>query len=488
MGRKFEKSIFSHEEIGAIEAMYRSDRSDTERAEEGSDFGMLHGDRRSPALPCSSTLKAGCILGAFLVPLKLSLAYVVLVPTILGWLISTSWRSGLLTGSARERAITVPLAFFLLTTTLSAILGIDVINSVSPLSSLFFFALTIFAFRDFGNCAAVPVALITGQAIAALHSVLAATFPNTIPSVFLGSVTESGQLALSIFLCLGIAAQKYHEGRSTMSPATPRVAAACGTIAIALLGCSGFRGAAQIDSTTLALSWLLGLSLITLLIKAVKPATAHARGLLTLSILYLPLLTCALLVNLKRGPWFGVAIGLAVFCVFFSRRLLPIIVTSAVFIALAVPPVRERLAASWEHFTISGGRSTIWRIGAELISQYPLGIGYHNSGVLRQFSPEVPPELKHFHNNLINIWAESGILSASIFVWFICATVRACFSKPISIPHIAIGCAVISWQVAGLVEYNFGDSEVVIIAWILLGLLLRDFRAQNDTPQSNSRR
>jgi hypothetical protein len=200
--------------------------------------------------------------------------------------------------------------------------------------------------------------------------------------------------------------------------------------------------------------------------------------LLTFATLYLPLLLSALLLNLKRGPWLGVTIGVGVLCCIFARKFLTFIIAAALIAPLAIPPIRERLAVSYDHFTISGGRSTIWRIGGELIAQYPLGIGYHNSGIMRQFSLEIPPELKHFHNNLINIAAESGILTVTIFIWFIYAVLRVSFRRPLSGLHVAIGCAFISWQTAGLVEYNFGDSEVMIIVWMLLGILLGDLRKE----------
>jgi O-antigen ligase len=104
---------------------------------------------------------------------------------------------------------------------------------------------------------------------------------------------------------------------------------------------------------------------------------------------------------------------------------------------------------------------------------------------MRQFSLEIPPELKHFHNNLINITAESGIVTATIFVWFILAVLRVSFRRPLSGLHVAIGCAVISWQTAGLVEYNFGDSEVMIIVWILLGILLGDLRREAQAQKTS---
>jgi O-antigen ligase len=176
--------------------------------------------------------------------------------------------------------------------------------------------------------------------------------------------------------------------------------------------------------------------------------------------------------------------GMAVFCLFFARRFLMVVIVGITIAAVSVPPIRERLAVSYDHFTISGGRSTIWRIGGELISQYPLGIGYHNSGIMRKFSLEIPPELKHFHNNLINIAAESGILTAAIFCWFIIAVIRASFKRPLVAFHVAIGCAFLSWQTAGIVEYNFGDSEVMIIVWMLLGLLLGDLRRESSTAKA----
>lgn len=415
---------------------------------------------------------------AFLIPLKLALTYIILLPLIALWALSSSWRYGVLVGSPLERSVTVPLVFLLLSTALSAVIGIDPLHSVSPLLSLVFFSLTALVFRDYGNSYFVPLALVSGQALAAFHSVVEATFPGIVPSIFLGSVTESGQLALSILVCLGLIWRKLDAAPGSMSPAILRAAVICGALATIICSSFGFHHDISLSAATFGALLLGGAALIAFLLLAARPRTREARGVLTLSALYLPLLLSALLLNLKRGPWLGVSMGIAVFCLFFARRFLMVVIAVTIVTAASVPPIRERLAVSYEHFTISGGRSTIWRIGGELIAQYPLGIGYHNSGIMRKFSPEIPPELKHFHNNLINIAAESGILTAAIFCWFIVAVIRACFKKPHIAFHVAIGCAFISWQTAGFVEYNFGDSEVMIVVWILLGLLLGELRAE----------
>lgn len=438
------------------------------------------------APPCAQALQFGCILVALLIPLKLSLTYIVLIPLILLWAASSSWRYGVLMGTPAERSVTVPLAFLLLSTTLSTFTGINPGHSLSPLLSLVFFSATVLVFRDYGNSHFVPLALVTGQALASAHTVLASAFPAYVPPIFLGSVTESGQLALSLIVCLGLAWQKFSHGRATMPPATPRIAVACGGLAVIMLSSFGFHADIDIDASTLAMLWIGTGILMAILLGAARPRTVDARGLLSLSVLYVPLLTSALLLNLKRGPWLGVTIGAGVFFFVFARKFLAFILAATIVVAAAVPPIRERLAVSYDHFTISGGRSTIWRIGAELIPQYPLGIGYHNSGIMRQFSLEIPPELKHFHNNLINIAAESGILTATIFCWFIYAIVRVCLKRPHVALHVATGCAIISWQVAGLVEYNFGDSEVMIIVWILMGLVLGNLRRAGSPSPTTS--
>lgn len=35
-----------------------------------------------------------------------------------------------------------------------------------------------------------------------------------------------------------------------------------------------------------------------------------------------------------------------------------------------------------------------------------------------------------------------------------------------------VACAIISWQIAGIVEYNAGDSEVMLVVYTLVGLLV----------------
>jgi hypothetical protein len=183
----------------------------------------------------------------------------------------------------------------------------------------------------------------------------------------------------------------------------------------------------------------------------------------------LPLLAAALIVNLKRGPLLGVFVGATLFFLLTSRKIARLLFGIGALLLLTIAPLRDRIAASLDHFFIAGGRSTIWRIGSELAAKFPTGLGFHNSETLRHYAPEIPPELKHFHSNPLNILAENGWLSLTIFIWFVASSIALCFKDRTDTFKVGVGCALLSWQVAGLVEYNFGDSEVLLLVWAILG-------------------
>ena len=419
--------------------------------------------------PRLTIFSIGCPLAAFLIPLKLSLAYIILVPLIVIWLVSAFVNPHTLKLTSDERRILVPLGLLFLTITCSSILGISLIDSLPSLISLIFFACTIMIFLQNAPLLQTSAAMIAGQSLAALHSFFEATFPDTLPRFFLGKVTESGQLALTIPLATGLLWYFVSIGATRRFSAQRAI---IGAFLAILFTAIGFRNEAGF---TPAITCSLGIATFLLAALSVRTsliARGTAQRIALLSALQLPLLVCALLVNLKRGPWLGVLSGVVLFFAWYARRALAVLIATTIVIVAIIAPIRDRLAASYEHFTISGGRSTIWRIAADLVAEYPMGIGYHNSGIIRALAPEIPQELKHFHNNLLNIVAETGWIGAGLFIWFIYGLLRTCFSDRRQILFVATGCAIISWQVAGLVEYNVGDSEILILVWMLLGSLL----------------
>jgi hypothetical protein len=420
-------------------------------------------------------LERGCPVVAFLIPLKLSLTYCVLIPLLLIYSYSL-YRDGLgkIQLSPPLQTLLAPLGFFLLAVGISAVTGISPIHSFNPVLSLVFFSLSVPLFATASRTIPVLLALVSGQTIAAIHSVLDGAFPNTLPSLFLGKVTESGQLALSIFIAIGLVwrARVLEENSSAMKrAAVPLTILGCLTvIVVSMVAFRHDTGALATPMLYIALCWGAAVAWIATRLSARDKATALYAGLVTLAI---PLLTGALLVNLKRGPWFGVVTGVALLCAFFARKSLIAVIATITLTVAAFPAIQTRLTDSYTDFTIAGGRSTIWQIGADLCSKFPMGVGYRNSGILRSFSHEIPEELDHFHNNLLNITAENGWLATVLFVWLIFTTLRLCFSRPKEPLLVAIGCAILSWQLAGVVEYNAGDAEVLIMVWLLLGVAMK---------------
>jgi hypothetical protein len=415
-------------------------------------------------------LSSGTSVVAFLLPLKLSLAYIALSPLIVLWAWTNRFSLLRVNIPERSRQIAAPLIVFFALCFLSATVGISPWRSFRALSSLVFFSLTIPLFAAKGDTKSVCLSLLAGQSVAALHSCMEAAYPGVMPPLFLGKVTESGQLTISIFVALGVIYSSKRNDSDLRDNFSWLALAILITLLLTITGFSPDLGLAPTATISLSVA-IMALALLAIL-KDKGASLINRERLLALT-LAMPLMICALLVNLKRGPWLGTLVGTVCLACFYSRKLVAPLALGAICAAILVTPIRERILDSYEHFTIAGGRSTIWRIGAELVSEYPLGIGYHNSGILREFSPEIPPELKHFHNNLLNIAAETGWLGVSVFLWLIIAIVKTCFKDRATPLYVALGCAVISWQCAGLVEYNFGDSEVTILIWILLGLIIK---------------
>jgi hypothetical protein len=438
-------------------------------------------------------LEIGCPVVAFLTPLKLSLTYCALIPLLLLYGYSLLREGfGKVRLSASLQTLLAPLGFFLLAVCISAATGISPLHSFNPVLSLVFFSFSIPLFATASQTTPVLLALVSGQTLAALHSVLDGALPDTLPPFFLGKVTESGQLAISIFIAIGLLWRT--RSFATTSTSTKRVFTALTTlgclttIAVSTLAFRHDTGPLATPILFIAPCWAAVVAwLSSRLAGRDKAATLYA-WLITL---VFPLLTGALLVNLKRGPWFGVLTGVALLCAFFARKFLIAVVATATIAVAAFPAIQNRLSDSYTDFTITGGRSTIWQIGADLCTQFPMGVGYRNSGILRSFSHEIPEELDHFHNNLLNITAENGWLATVLFVWFIFTALRLCFSKPKEPLLVAIGCAIISWQLAGIVEYNAGDAEVLIMIWLLLGVAMKLLSEEgtsrpNTTPSTAS--
>ncbi|MCB0319837.1 MAG: hypothetical protein KDD60_02860, partial [Bdellovibrionales bacterium] len=336
-----------------------------------------------------------------------------------------------------------------------------------------------------GKAAQLALYAAIGQAIAALHTVLEGAYPSVIPQFAHGKVSESGQLCISLFLALGLYLAKKQDTKNSVE--TFFVFGTTLTL--------GLFGLSPLLQLSPSIQGILGISaLILLVFNSARTFRAYSEGKnsyalsLLLSGIILPLLGAALLINLKRGPWAGIAVAGAILAWRYTPRTLLFAIPTSSVLALTITPIRERITTSFEHFFIHGGRSTIWELGSELLLRYPLGIGLDNANRLNAYSSEIPAYLNHFHSNPINIAVELGWLGLFAYLWWMGAILEKGFRESDNSPEgkllFATTCGILAWQVAGLVEFNFGDSEVFLLAMVAMGIVSAKHPPNSDVTQN----
>ena len=113
--------------------------------------------------------------------------------------------------------------------------------------------------------------------------------------------------------------------------------------------------------------------------------------------------------------------------------------------------------------------------GVEIIKDYPLlGVGPANvKEVYPLYRRHDAPRFRipHLHNNIVQLWAERGILALAAYILLNLLFLRECWRAwrgPTS-RFAEVGVAVVvGLATAGLFEFNFGDTEVF---WILLDVM-----------------
>jgi len=80
----------------------------------------------------------------------------------------------------------------------------------------------------------------------------------------------------------------------------------------------------------------------------------------------------------------------------------------------------------------------------------------------------------HLHNVPLQIAAERGVPAALVWLWFVISLLVALFrlfrTQSDNVPAAAALAAVAAMLAAGLFEYNFGDSEFLMLFLVLVTL------------------
>ena len=196
--------------------------------------------------------------------------------------------------------------------------------------------------------------------------------------------------------------------------------------------------------------------------------------------LVMPALVVALSLTLTRSAWVGACVAVGVLFILKDLRLLGLLpVVAALFFALAPDSVTNRMVSMFDLRDPSNrDRLAMARSGAAMVHDHPLtGVGpamipkvyaqYRDPDAVQAMNP-------HLHNVPLQIAAERGLPALAIWIAFIAILIYRLFkvfrSERDQTLAAASLAAIFGMLSAGLFEYNFGDSEFLMLFLVLVTL------------------
>ena len=188
-----------------------------------------------------------------------------------------------------------------------------------------------------------------------------------------------------------------------------------------------------------------------------------------------------------RGAWIGLGAGAATLSPMNRRgrlALLTGLVLLPVIFLVGPRDLSHRFRSMFDPDEAGiKERVYMWRSGTAMWRERPL-LGWGPGGVKREYSryallEALKRRTSHVHNTPLQILVERGVLGLAAllaiwiaFYWRAIGLLRAFDASRMRERALVAGsiAAVTGFLVAGLSEYNFDDSEVVMVAWAVMAL------------------
>ena len=295
------------------------------------------------------------------------------------------------------------------------------------------------------------------------------------------SLADCKQLVLFLIVPLTYRFMTGARGH-TMITVVVTCAAASAVFGIVQYGILHYDNLGQRPQGTLG-HWMTYSGLLMMVIGLAIARVLFGKSDRTWAALVLPALAVAVAVTFTRGAAVGACAAVAVLFSLKDFRLFAILpILAAIFIMVAPGQITKRYASMFNmNDPTVVDRVTMLHIGEHMIRTRPLtGVGPNMVQRLyveyRGTDPLAGPDgvvhiNPHLHNNLLQIAAERGLPALALWVWFIVALTRdlwkrfAAGQRPLAASALA---TVVALLVAGLFEYNFGDSEVLMLFLIIV--------------------
>ncbi len=210
--------------------------------------------------------------------------------------------------------------------------------------------------------------------------------------------------------------------------------------------------------------------------------------------LVLPALLVALALTFTRSAWVGVCFAVALLFTLRDLRLLALApVVAAVFFALAPAQVTDRVYSMFDmNDPTNRDRRAMLRTGLQMVQDHPVfGVGPDMiTRTYRQYRQDdaVEPLNPHLHNVPLQIAAERGLPAVALWLVFIGLLARDHYRllKRTGVASLAAGglAATAAMFAAGQFEYNFGDSEFLMLYLVIITLPFAAMDSAESEPAS----
>jgi O-antigen ligase len=292
------------------------------------------------------------------------------------------------------------------------------------------------------------------------------------------SFTDCKQLVLLMLVPLTYDLARGARAHSVLSVVLT-IGAASAFVGIIQYGVLNFDGLGRRPQGTLS-HWMTYSGTLMLVICGATARLLYGTSGRLWAAFVMPALLVALSLTLTRGAWVGVAVGIAVLLLSRDFRLLAVLpIVLAIGVVLAPQALMDRVYSIFDRNDLtSRDRVAMLQAGAAIVKDYPLmGVGpdqiervYPNYRVPDAVKPTNP----HLHNVPMQIAAERGLPALAVWVWFVASAGAGLWrllrtSRHKSLAAAGLG-AMAAMLAAGLTEYNFGDSEFLMLLLVIITL------------------
>jgi O-antigen ligase len=389
-------------------------------------------------------------------------------------------------GQARlpRLALDAPILAFCVWTLLAASFSSDPIASHESTKKLVLFALLYVAVDTLTqedrrerlmDCAMLGGLLLGADALIQYYFQGYDTLNNR-PHSFMGHYMTASGLCMAV-LTLAASRLAFHRGPIPWPSRGDLVGIGGLGGALALLAALQSADLFAVEASRLFVAAVVGAAVYLVNARGAWPKASTSP---TLTALALVVSGWALVLSRTRNAWLGAIAGLATVILVRAPRALWLIPAGvAVVLVLGPASVLDRLTVT---DAASRDRYYMWQAGLDMIEDKPVfGQG---PGMILTVYPgyrwaEAPnPRAPHLHDNALQIAAERGLPCLIWWVWLLAEAMGSAYREG---PRGSEGperrwCAVgalavlVAVMIAGLFEYNFGDSEILMFVLLVTAL------------------